>query len=163
MINKRIIAKAVGGLLALESALMMVCFAISLYFGEPAWQIWTVPIVSALAVGSGLWYYGRQAQHQVGRRDGYFIVGSTWIIFSVFGMLPFLLSHSTGRLAVAFFETISGFTTTGATAFPEVVRLPNSLLLWRSLTHWIGGMGIIFFTIAVLPTLGIGEQKVFAA
>ena len=163
MINKRIIAKAVGGLLALESALMMVCFAISLYFGEPAWQIWTVPIVSALAVGSGLWYYGRKAQHQVGRRDGYFIVGSTWIIFSVFGMLPFLLSHSTGRLAVAFFETISGFTTTGATAFPEVERLPNSLLFWRSLTHWIGGMGIIFFTIAVLPTLGIGEQKVFAA
>ena len=163
MINKRIIAKAVGGLLALESALMMVCFAVSLYFGEPAWRIWTAPIVSALAVGAGLWFYGRQAQHQVGRRDGYFIVGSTWIIFSVFGMLPFLLSHSTDRLSIAFFETVSGFTTTGATGFSKVEILPNSLLFWRSLTHWIGGMGIIFFTVAVLPTLGIGEQKVFAA
>lgn len=163
MINKRIIAKAVGGLLALESALMMLCFVVSLYFGEPAWRIWTIPILSALTIGSILFYYGKKAQNTVGRRDGYFIVSSTWIIFSVFGMLPFLLSGSTDRLSIAFFETISGFTTTGATAFPVVEVLPNSLLFWRSLMHWLGGMGIIFFTIAVLPTLGIGEQKVFSA
>lgn len=163
MVNKRIIAKALGGLLALEATLMLLCLGVSIYFGEAAWRIWSLPILTALGIGGALWHYGHKAQHQVGRRDGYFIVSSTWIIFSVFGMLPFLLSGSTDRPCIAFFETMSGFTTTGSTAFPVVEALPKSLLFWRSLTHWIGGMGIIFFTVAVLPALGVGEQKVFAA
>ena len=163
MINKQIIAKALGGLLSLEALLMLLCMGVGLYFDEPALQTWLIPIAVTLTVGSSLWFYGRGAKNKFGRRDGYLVVGSTWFIFSLFGMVPFLTSHCTDRLSVAFFETMSGFTTTGATAFPTIELLPHSILFWRSLMHWLGGMGIIFFTIAVLPTLGIGEQKVFAA
>lgn len=163
MINLPIIAKALGGLLSLEALLMLLCMGVGLHFDEPALQTWLIPIAATLAVGISLSFYGRGAKNKFGRRDGYLVVGSTWLIFSLFGMVPFLTGHCTDRLSVAFFETMSGFTTTGATAFPTIERLPHSILFWRSLTHWIGGMGIIFFTIAVLPTLGIGEQKVFAA
>ena len=163
MINKRIIAKAIGGLLVLEAALMALCMVVAFYHNEPALHTWALPIIATLTTALALYAYGKGAKSQFGRRDGYFVVGCTWIIFSIFGMIPFLTSGSTQRLSVAFFETMSGFTTTGATAFSVIEALPHSILFWRSLTHWIGGMGIIFFTIAVLPTLGIGEQKVFAA
>lgn len=89
----------------------------------------------------------------MGRRDGFLIVSLTWVVFSLVGMLPFIVSGYQpvcGRL----FETMSGFTTTGATAFTDIDVLPHSILLWRSITHWIGGMGIVFFTIAVLPNMG---------
>ena len=78
-------------------------------------------------------------------------------------MLPFLVGNYQPRVAAAFFETMSGFTTTGATAFTDVDALPRSILLWRSMTHWIGGMGIVFFTIAILPNMGGGELKLFSA
>lgn len=97
------------------------------------------------------------------RRDGFLIVSLTWVVFSLAGMLPFLLSGYQPRVAAAFFETMSGFTTTGATAFNDIDILPRSILLWRSMTHWIGGMGIVFFTIAVLPNMGGGEMKLFSA
>lgn len=83
--------------------------------------------------------------------------------FSIIGMLPFLVGNYQPRVAAAFFETMSGFTTTGATAFTDVDALPRSILLWRSMTHWIGGMGIVFFTIAILPNMGGGELKLFSA
>lgn len=166
MLNFRIISKAIGGLLLLEGALMGVCFAVGLYYGETDWQdylTWGVPIALCTAIGGTLAAVGRGAQKSFGRRDGYLVVSLTWVIFSLFGMLPFLLSGSTDRVAMAFFESMSGFTTTGASAFEDIDALPHSILFWRSLSHWLGGMGIVFFTLAVLPALGIGEQKLFAA
>ncbi|MBF1069661.1 MAG: TrkH family potassium uptake protein, partial [Prevotellaceae bacterium] len=87
----------------------------------------------------------------------------TWIFLSFFGMLPYLISGYIPNVTDAYFETISGFTTTGATALDNIDVLPHSILFWRSLTHWIGGMGIIFFTLALLPALGMGEQQLFSA
>lgn len=166
MLNYRIIAKAIGGLLVLEGALMGVCYGVGYYYGERSsddCMAWAIPIAAALIIGGSLSAIGRGAQKSFARRDGYLVVSSTWIVFSLFGMLPFLLTGSTDRVAMAFFESMSGFTTTGASAFDDIDALPHSILMWRSLSHWIGGMGIVFFTLAVLPALGIGEQKLFAA
>lgn len=166
MLNFRIISKAIGGLLLLESSLMGVCLGVGLYYGETpveAFLTWGVPIALTAFIGGGLAAVGRGAQKSFGRRDGYLVVSLTWVIFSIFGMLPFLLSGSTNRVSIAFFEAMSGFTTTGASAFEDIDALPHSILFWRSLSHWLGGMGIVFFTLAVLPALGIGEQKLFAA
>lgn len=167
MLNLRIISKAIGGLLLLEGALMGACFAVGLHYGENTLTdclAWLLPIAAALIIGGALSAVGRGAQKSFARRDGYLVVSTTWIIFSIFGMLPFYISGCTdGRIAMAFFEAMSGFTTTGASAFSDIDALPRSILMWRSLSHWIGGMGIVFFTLAVLPALGIGEQKLFAA
>ena len=166
MLNYRIIAKAIGGLLLLEAALMGVSFLVGIYYGETSLQqhlTWGIPIGLCTLIGGALAAVGRGAQKSFGRRDGYLVVSMTWVIFSFFGMIPFLLSGSTDRVSIAFFESMSGFTTTGASAFSDIDGLPRSILFWRSLSHWIGGMGIVFFTLAVLPALGIGEQKLFAA
>lgn len=166
MLNFRIISKAIGGLLVLEGLLMSVCFAVGCHYGETSLKecfAWLIPIAATLSVGGALSAVGRGAQKSFARRDGYLVVSATWIVFSIFGMLPFLFTGSTDRVAMAFFEAMSGFTTTGASAFEDIDALPHSILMWRSVSHWIGGMGIVFFTLAVLPALGIGEQKLFAA
>lgn len=166
MLNYRIIAKAIGGLVLLEGALMAVCFGVGCYYGENSVHditAWGIPIAASLIIGGSLAAVGRGAQKSFARRDGYLVVSLTWVVFSIFGMLPFLFTGCTDRIALAFFEAMSGFTTTGASAFDDIDALPHSILFWRSLSHWVGGMGIVFFTLAVLPALGIGEQKLFAA
>lgn len=163
MINFRIIARALGGLLLLESFLLLICLVIGLSFGESAVFPWLLPAGLCLLLGMTGIGIGWNAHNNFNRRDGYLIVAIVWIVYTLMGMLPFLLGGHTERVALAFFETMSGFTTTGATAFDDVDALPHSILFWRSLTHWIGGMGIIFFTLALLPALGIGEQKLFSA
>lgn len=166
MINFKIIARAIGGLLILEALLMLICFIVGIYFDERSLRdiiAWCIPIGVTSFIGFALFRYGRHRQRSFGRRDGYLVVSLTWVLFSFFGMLPFLLTGSTDRVAMAFFESMSGFTTTGASAFDDIDALPHSILMWRSMSHWIGGMGIVFFTLAVLPALGIGEQKLFAA
>lgn len=163
MINYRIIARALGGLMLLEALLLLACLGVGLSFGENCWLSWLVPAGVCTLLGTTGLVFGAQAHNNFNRRDGYLIVAVVWMIYTAVGMLPFLLGGHTDRIAVAFFETMSGFTTTGATAFADVDALPHSILFWRSLTHWIGGMGIIFFTLALLPALGIGEQKLFSA
>ena len=96
-------------------------------------------------------------------RDGFFIVGVAWIMMSVFGALPFIISGSIPNFADAFFETASGFTTTGSTIIPVPEALPKSMLFWRSFTHFLGGMGVLVLTIALLPMLGIGGAKIMRA
>jgi len=95
------------------------------------------------------------------KREGYIIVSITWIIISLFGTLPFIISGAIPNFTNAFFETISGFTTTGASVLSDIESLPKGILFWRSITHWIGGMGIIVLSVAVLPVLGIGGMQLF--
>lgn len=96
-------------------------------------------------------------------REGFAIVTFGWIFFSLFGCLPYLLSGTIPSFTDAFFETISGFTTTGATILTEIESLPHGILFWRSLTHWLGGMGIIVLSLAILPFLGVGGMQLFKA
>ncbi len=106
---------------------------------------------------------GRKSENTLNRHDAYVVVTAVWVIFSFFGMLPFLIHGCIPNVTDAFFETISGFTTTGASILDDVEVLPHGILFWRSLTQWIGGLGIVFFTIAILPSLVGGSVKVFAA
>lgn len=163
MLNIPIIYKALGTLLWLEALLFALCFGMGYVFDETNHLTFGLPLALSALLGALLLFGGRRAENRMSRRDGYLIVTLTWIVFSLIGMLPFLVGGYTDRVSIAFTETMSGFTTTGATAFADVDALPRSILFWRSLTHWIGGMGIVFFTIAVLPNMGGGDTKLFSA
>lgn len=164
MLHIPIIYKVLGTLLYLLALLMSICFGMSYWFNEGSTHLaFGIPMLIAFVAGALLQYFGRHAENCMGRRDGFLIVSLTWIVFSVIGMLLLIISGCQPRVSAAFFETMSGFTTTGATALDNIDSLPYSILTWRSMTHWIGGMGIVFFTIAVLPNMGDGGTKLFSA
>jgi len=141
---------------------MCLCQFVSWLYGEGVMEF-TPPIIISLILGCIGYYTGKDSGTNMSRKDGYIIVSSVWIIFTLIGMLPFLISGIVPDVASAFFETMSGFTSTGATILDDIDSLPKGILFWRSLTQWVGGIGIIFFTIAILPAFGIGEVKLFAA
>lgn len=154
-----------GSLLWLEASLLLLCMVLSVCYGEKDTLpfLWTI-VITALA-GFGCYTYGKGVRNSLSRKDAYFLVSATWIVFSFFGMLPFYIGGYIPNLTNAYFETISGFTTTGATIIDDVEVLPHAILFWRTMTQWIGGLGIVFFTIALLPSLvgGGGNIKVFSA
>lgn len=163
MLNYKIISKILGSLLWLEATLMFYCLLTSIGYGEQdVWPfVWSILIL--IISGLLLRIYGLHATTTLGRREAYFVVTVTWVLYSFFGTLPFLFNNSDMTFTDAFFETMSGFTTTGASILDHPEALPHGLLLWRSLTQWIGGLGIVFFTIAVLPSMVGGSVKIFAA
>ncbi|MCD6661310.1 MAG: TrkH family potassium uptake protein [Lentimicrobium sp.] len=117
-----------------------------------------------LLLGLILWFSNKKLdQNSIGKREGYIIVSMAWVVISLFGAIPFILAGTTSSYTDAFFETMSGFTTTGATVFTDIEALPKGILFWRSMTHWIGGMGIIVLSLAILPILGIGGMQLFVA
>lgn len=113
--------------------------------------------------GGVIWLITRKAPRNIGKREGYIIVSFAWVVISLFGTLPYLISGAIPNFTNAFFETISGFTTTGASILTDIEVMPKGLLFWRALTHWIGGMGIIVLSVAILPLLGIGGMQLFVA
>ena len=162
MVNWKLIAKVMGFLLFIEAGLMMLCQFVCWLYGEGI-KAFTPPIAAALLLGIIGVILGRKAGKKMGRKDGYIVVSTVWVLFTLIGMFPFLLDGHIPDVASAFFETMSGFTSTGATIIDDLDSMPKGLLFWRSLTQWIGGIGIVFFTIAVLPAFGVGEVKLFAA
>ena len=165
MLDWKSLYKITGTLLWLEAALMFVCFGMSVYYLEDDMLAFILAVIITAAGGCACRYLGRDADDQLGRKDAYMLVTATWIIFSLFGMLPFLIGGYIHSFTDAFFETISGFTTTGASIIDDVECLPHGILFWRTMTQWIGGLGIVFFTIALLPSLAGsgGNIKVFSA
>lgn len=162
MVNWKLIAKIMGFLLLIEAGLMVLCQVTSWIYGEGI-RDFMPPIALAVLLAAILLFFGRKAGKKMGRKDGYIVVSSVWVLFTLIGMIPFLIDGSIPDVSSAFFETMSGFTSTGATIVDNLDSMPHSLLFWRSLTQWIGGIGIVFFTIAVLPAFGVGEVKLFAA
>lgn len=116
-----------------------------------------------LVVGGLSYLFSRGVQKDLGKREGYIIVSLVWVVFSIFGCLPYLFSGAIPSVTNAFFETMSGFTTTGSSVLNNIEELPHGILFWRSLTQWMGGMGIIVMFLAILPTLGIGGRELFVA
>ena len=163
MVNYKIISKIIGSLLFIEAFFMSWCLGISFIFNEDDHMAFLISIVLTMAAGFLFLLFGNRSDNSLSRRDAYIVVTAVWMIFSIFGMLPFLIHGSITNICDAFFETISGFTTTGASIIDDVEVLPHGILFWRSLTQWIGGLGIVFFTIAILPSLVGGSVKVFAA
>lgn len=135
----------------------------AIYYDESVWPLLLSSIITML-VGIPIWLITRKNDKKnIGKREGYLIVSLTWIIISLFGTLPFIFSGTITNYTDAFFETISGFTTTGATILTDIEALPRSILYWRAMTQWIGGMGIIVLTVAILPFLGIGGLQLMIA
>ncbi len=163
MVNFRIISKIIGSLLFVEALFMGWCLAVAFLHHEDDVLAFLLSMLLTFGFGFLFLFLGRGAANTLSRRDAYVVVTAVWVIFSVFGMVPFLIHGSITNLTDAFFETMSGFTTTGATILDDVELLPHGILFWRSLMQWIGGLGIVFFTIAILPSLVGGSVKVFAA
>jgi len=163
MINFKIIYKVIGSLLFIEAIMMLYSLCVSLYYKEDDIMAFVISIAITVTTAIGLKYKGYHAENSMGRRDAYLLVTLTWVIFSILGAMPFVISGYIPSFTDAFFETMSGFTTTGATIIDDVESLPHGLVFWRSMTHWIGGLGIVFFTIAILPSLVGGSMKVFSA
>lgn len=163
MINFRIISKILGSLLFIEGFFMACCLAMAFSFYEDDELAFMASTILTFGGAFIFLFFGHEAENSLSRRDAYVVVTLTWVVFSFFGMFPFLIHGSLNNITDAYFETMSGFTTTGATIIDDVESLPHGLLFWRSLMQWIGGLGIVFFTVALLPQLVGGSVKVFAA
>ena len=163
MINFRIIFKIIGSLLFIEAFFMTWCAAMAFYFHEEDQIAFLMSLLITFGSGFLFLLLGRNAENMLSRKDAFLLVTAVWVIFSLFGMFPFLIHGCVPNITDAFFETMSGFTTTGASIIDDVEVLPHGILFWRSLMQWIGGLGIVFFTIAILPSLVGGSVKVFAA
>ena len=150
--NYRMIGKSIGNLLLVEAACMLPSLLISLIYPESDGAAFAVAIALTTAAGFLL---SRLKSNTGGlyARDGFAIVALGWILLSAFGALPFLLSGAIPRVEDALFESISGFTTTGASILREVESLPRGILFWRSFTHWMGGMGVLVMMIAIMPSV----------
>lgn len=163
--NWKVILNVMGILLAINGLFMLLCIPTALYYKEGGLMVLALPAGITTLMGGITWFFTRKNQRVLNKRDGYLIVTLGWLSMSLAGCLPyfFLGDPHFPDFASAFFESISGFTTTGASILNDIEAVPKSVLLWRSLTHWIGGMGIIVLTIAILPLLGIGGMQLFAA
>ena len=162
MINWKIIFKMAGLLLSVEVVLLLVSLFTALFYHEDVMPF-VGSILACAAIGGAGVFWGRNAKRSVGRKDSYLIVTLIWVLFSALGMIPYLIAGTFQDVSSAFFETISGFTSTGASTLPNIDEQPRSILFWRSLTQWLGGVGIIFFTLAIMPAVGQGEVRIFAA
>jgi len=163
MVNLRIIFKIIGSLLFIEAFFMAWCWVLALWLEESDFMAFLMSSLITFGSGCLFLYFGRDSGNSLHRRDAYVVVTAVWLIFSFYGMFPFLIHGSITNFTDAYFETMSGFTTTGCTVLDDVERLPRGILFWRSLMQWIGGLGIVFFTIAILPSFVGGSMKVFAA
>jgi len=162
-VNWKIILQIIGVLLIIEGIFMLSGIPFSLYYcGDNCLSLLYSGLITGVS-GLLLWWLNRNANRSIGKREGYIIVTITWIIISLFGTLPYLISGSIPAFTDAFFETISGFTTTGASILTDIESVPRGILFWRAMTHWIGGMGIIVLSVAILPILGIGGMQLFVA
>ena len=167
MFNFRIVTNVLGMLVGISGLAMLLAIPFSLYYQSSDLSAILISGLSALVLGGGVWFFTRPGKRKSGelrKRDGYLIVTLGWVVMSVIGALPYVLSGAIPSFTDAFFETMSGFTTTGATILGgNIEDLPKGLHFWRAMTHWIGGMGIIVLTIAILPLLGIGGMQLYAA
>ncbi len=163
MIKIKTILHILGILLAIEGLFILLTLPFSFYYGGSDSFALLISAFSAIFCGGVAWFLTRRTDKNIGKREGYVIVTFSWIIISIFGSLPFYIHGSIPSYTDAFFETMSGFTTTGASILSNIEALPKGLLFWRSTTQWIGGMGIIVFSLAILPMLGIGGMQLFMA
>ena len=163
MINSKMIYRIIGFLLLIETAMLLCCSGVSLFY--EGCDLKSFLLSSAITAGTGLLLLavGKGAEKSLNRRDGYVIVSIAWVTFSLFGMLPYYIGGFIPSVTDAFFETMSGFSSTGATILNNIESMPHGILFWRAMTQWIGGLGIVFFTIAVLPIFGVSGIQVFAA
>lgn len=151
-----------GALLVLIALLMLPGVGFSLHFNEDPWPVLSSAVITMI-IGMTLFFSFSKQDQNIRKREGYLIVALSWVFMAGFGMLPYILSHEIVSFEDALFETMSGLTTTGASILTDIEAMPKGLLFWRSMTQWIGGLGIIVLTVAIFPLLGIGGIELFVA
>ena len=163
MFHPKVILRIVGILLFIEAAFLLGSIGVSLFYDEATTRplLYSFGIIAAVALM--LVTLCKGGERQISRKDGYVVVTLCWVVFSLFGTLPYMLTNSIPNFTDAFFETMSGFTTTGATILQDIESLPRSILFWRMMTHWVGGLGIVVFTVAVFPMFGLNDINLFSA
>lgn len=143
----------IGQLLIIEALFLIVPLILCIVNGDSDWLPFLLTIVVTAAAGSALKIFLKPSSDNLGRKDGCMITCFVWIVFSLFGMLPFIFGSPRLNVTEAFFETMSGFTTTGATVIRDIEGCSQGIILWRAMTQWIGGLGIVLFTLALIPSL----------
>jgi trk system potassium uptake protein TrkH len=162
-LNLKIVYRFLGITAVLNGLFMFIAFPFSVYHQEvEKWGILNAGIITVF-IGLLLYFFNKPTSTNIQKKEGYLIVTLGWLTLSFTGMLPYLLSGAIPNITDAFFETISGYSTTGSSILTNIEGMPKGILFWRSATHWIGGMGIIVLTIAILPLLGIGGMQLFMA
>lgn len=156
------VLSVLGKAMLIEATLLLVPLLVGVYFGENLYLSFLIPMAGLFAVGIPLSFL-RSNDKSIYAKEGFIIVALAWVVLSLIGCLPFIISGVIPNFADALFETVSGFTTTGASALDSVEAMPKSIMFWRILTHWLGGMGVLVFILAVLPSAGAGLMYVFRA
>lgn len=167
--NVKMKTKLFGVLLLIETAALLFTAAVAGHYHFAAGENDYLYFIQTACItgfcGLVLYFIGRRIKKTLQIKDTFLVVALAWVLFSAFGMLPFLFSDTIDNVTDAFFETMSGFTTTGATVLNNIDSLPHGILFWRSLMQWMGGLGIVVFTLAFLPSVAKGSKKMslFAA
>ncbi|GAL68107.1 TrkH family potassium uptake protein [Jejuia pallidilutea] len=162
-LNYKIIFHFLGLLILFNGGFMLLSTLVSFLYNDGVTNNLSIAAIITLALGSLAMLFTRKHNKEMNKREGYIVVAFGWIIMALTGSLPYVVTGSIPNFTNAFFETMSGYTTTGASILNDIEAMPKGILFWRSLTHWIGGMGIIVLAIAILPLLGIGGMQMFAA
>lgn len=158
------IVKVIGLVLMFEALFMIIGVSFSLYYGDKDISAIIIASLITFLTGVTLYFSIRKINYlKLGKREGYIIVTLSWFVLGAFGALPFVISGYIPSFTDAFFETVSGFTTTGSSILTNIESLPHGLLFWRSMTHWLGGLGVIVLVIAVLPFFGFGGMQLYVA
>lgn len=161
--NIKIIIRVIGLLIFVEGVAILLALLVSLLYNENDFSGFALSSGLNLFTGAAIIWFTRNASRDIGKREGFIIVALVWIVFSLLGSLPYIFTGSVSSYTDAFFETMSGFTTTGSSVFNDVESLSHGVLFWRSLTHWLGGMGMIVLSLAILPIFGIGGMQLYIA
>lgn len=163
-INLPMLAKVMGWLLMIEGAFMAVPAIVALYYGESDWCVLAICAAFTAAAGFGLNHGLHPRNTKMAKREGFLLTALVWIVFSLFGMLPMIFCSTPLSVINAYCEAMGAFTTTGISLFPHPELISHGINLWRAMMQWIGGMGIILFTLAVLPMLNsAGGMQLFNA
>lgn len=162
-LNYRLIGYIMGFLALINGSFMLVSAGVSWYYEDAVLNQIFWSGVGVLVLGAFLMFLTKNPERNIHAREGFLIVTLGWVFMAFIGTIPYIISGVSPSFSGAFFESMSGYTTTGATVFGDVESLPKGILFWRSFTNWIGGMGMIVLTIAILPFLGIGGMQMFSA
>ena len=154
------IGKITGWLILLLGVAQLIPMIVSLIYEEPQWRDFLNTSLISIGIGGAAVLRFRESR-DINERDGFFVVTLSWVLATIFGSLPYLLTGTTGNITDAVFETISGFTTTGASVLTDYTKVSHGIFLWRSLTQWLGGMGIIVLALVILPALGVGGMQLY--